>query len=1192
MTHIPQPGTIVDRGYRLQEQLGEGGMGAVYRAVHLVTGEPVALKLISKRLLLDTQEFLEDSADLHERLTLAREFQTLASLHHPNVIRVLSYGFDERLDSYFTMEILASAQTILEAGRTESEDGKVRLIAQLLRALTYIHRRGVIHRDIKPGNVLVVGGEVKLLDFGIATNSTGTSELAGTLDYMAPELLLGAPPSAQSDLYAVGVIFHQLLTGRFPHKRESMTSMLNGMLGEDADSTLGPDAAALLGPLAASDATTSESLPLLASPVLVPGVAFDRTDSEHTQRVVSHKIEEALAQQSAVNQAAEELPGPLGDIVRKLLSRSPEDRYESASAVLRELAASVSGELPVETAATRESFLQASVLIGREVELAELAQALKQLGHRTGAAYLLGGESGVGKSRLISELRTLSLVHGCWVADGQSVSDGGFLYQEWLPLLRSLCFQVDITDAEASLFKDLVPNIETLLGRPIPNPPPIKPEASLARLANTMIGLLKRLTKPLLLILEDLHWGRSESLALLAQVAAAATALPLLIVGTYRSDESPGLPKTLPSFRPMQLQRLQRRDIEQLSESMLGPIGQRPQLVDYLVRQTEGNVFFAVEIVRALAENAGELEGIGRGELPENVLTVGIGQIIERRVDHVSTQYRPLLEFSATLGRVIDLAALQHVFPKMPLRDFLLECSNVAVLESQGSDWRFAHDKLRESILQRLEPSRRAQLHLLAAETLESLYSGKARESFAAALGYHYRQARVLDKALRYYLQAGDSATKIYAYEQARISYAACVELLGQLPETTEFRRLRADVLTKQVQSSLTATAPEVNQQRIAQAREILESLQSSGAAVEEDRRRLARLDYYGARLHNYAGQTGQAIPLFRRVLPVAHEFKDQELILVPSVFLGMILSVQGQVAKATALLEPALAPMEQLFGKDMDTLRAHLYLSIVMGMAGRQRTASDLIEHVRPWVAEIQQAVYTGMFHMLSGFAMLMAGDWPAAIAFTERSIALGSETNEPLMQYLSWDTNAAAHNQLGEAEAALAGRARALDIRRSHGGGLLKDWFDVVEAESYLKAGRVAEAIEQANKVALASRPTGNMVSLAVAARVIGAGLAKLGGAPAEVDRHLQESLALASGNGLVIENLRTELVCAQIAAARGEHPAAATHFQRAQALLTPEMGEHPRAEFLQQIKLGLPPETTQEGSAAPRSGAPEEH
>jgi len=185
-------GQIVDRSYRLYEQLGEGGMGAVYRASQLLTGRSVALKLVSHDQARERPA--DATADRQLHLALAREFRTLASLHHPNIIRVLGYGFDEDQGPYFTMELLHAPQTLLEAAAQHPLEGKVLLITQLLRTLVYVHQRGVLHRDIKPSNVLVVQGKVKLLDFGIAAQMKSEANLAGTLEYMAPEFLLGPLP--------------------------------------------------------------------------------------------------------------------------------------------------------------------------------------------------------------------------------------------------------------------------------------------------------------------------------------------------------------------------------------------------------------------------------------------------------------------------------------------------------------------------------------------------------------------------------------------------------------------------------------------------------------------------------------------------------------------------------------------------------------------------------------------------------------------------------------------------------------------------------------------------------------------------------------------------------------------------------------------------------------------------------------
>jgi serine/threonine protein kinase len=154
------------------------------------------------------------------RLTLAREFHLLASLRHPNIISVLDYGFDDERSPYFTMELLEGAETILTAGARRPFEGRIDLLSQMLQALAYLHRRGVIHRDLKPGNVMVVGDQVKVLDFGVSTVRAGRPErgsfIVGTLAYMAPELLLGAQANEASDLYAVGVIAYELFAGRHP----------------------------------------------------------------------------------------------------------------------------------------------------------------------------------------------------------------------------------------------------------------------------------------------------------------------------------------------------------------------------------------------------------------------------------------------------------------------------------------------------------------------------------------------------------------------------------------------------------------------------------------------------------------------------------------------------------------------------------------------------------------------------------------------------------------------------------------------------------------------------------------------------------------------------------------------------------------------------------------------------------------
>jgi serine/threonine protein kinase len=230
----------IGKRYLLHERLGTGGMGPVYRATDRLTRNIVALKRVTAAP--EDLTFASKAAgSTNLRLALATEFRTLSSLRHPHIISVLDYGFDEARQPYFTMEYLAGSDTITAAGQYVSVHAKVGLIIQMLQALVYLHRRGVIHRDLKPGNVLVMSGQVKVVDFGLSVTATTpsgkhrTESTAGTFAYMAPELFEGAPVSQSADLYAVGVMAYELFAGRHPFKVENIALLVNEILNKPAD---------------------------------------------------------------------------------------------------------------------------------------------------------------------------------------------------------------------------------------------------------------------------------------------------------------------------------------------------------------------------------------------------------------------------------------------------------------------------------------------------------------------------------------------------------------------------------------------------------------------------------------------------------------------------------------------------------------------------------------------------------------------------------------------------------------------------------------------------------------------------------------------------------------------------------------------------------------------------------------------
>jgi len=699
---------IIKNRYRIEHLIGQGGMGEVFKAYDRLTTDTVALKQVTvphKKLDILTRA----SETANERMVLANEFSTLSSLRHPNIISVLDYGFNDDNNPFYTMELLENGIQIREYAAGKTREQKINYLLGILQALRYLHQRGILHRDLKPANILVSDDSPKLLDFGLAVDADYArehSDAAGTLAYLAPEILRGTSPSIQSDLYAFAVVAYEVFTGEHPFPYETQSELLQQVLLE------------------------------------VP-------------RFPEHKLEDDIQ-----------------PVLLRLLSKSPEDRYSSALDTIRALCDATNHPLPMETVEIRDSFLVASSFVGRDEEIKTLKNALKQTLDKKGQGYLIGGESGVGKTRLMDELRAQALVEGVSVVRGQAVTEAGLPYKIWQDILPYLLLLSDIADDEASILAIILPNISALLEREIKKTTlPASTVKTRLPILITNLMLEAAKTKPLLIMFEDLQWA-SDSIEILKQAINAIDGHPVMIVGNYRSDEAPHLADELQSMSRIQLERLSEEDIEKLSAAMLGDNGNAPGVVDLIHRESEGNAFFIVEVVRALADEVGQLSNIGLATLPAQVFAGGIQKIINRRLAKLPEWALHPVQISSIIGRRIQPDLMKQILPELNVEKWITICGEVAIFSAMGIEWEFTHDKIREFVIADLESDVARTMNLQVAEAIETLYADKLSD-YAAMLSNYYYEGGKVEKESHYAAIAAEALRELNAPEAMRFAKRA-----------------------------------------------------------------------------------------------------------------------------------------------------------------------------------------------------------------------------------------------------------------------------------------------------------------------------------------------------------------------------------------------------------------------------------
>jgi len=657
----------------------------------------------------------------------------------------------------------------------------LRVAVGLAKALGQVHRHGLIHKDIKPANVLVDdAGNVWLTGFGIASQLPHESQspappeiIAGTLAYMAPEQTgrMNRSMDARSDLYSLGVTLYQMLTGHLP--------------------------------FAAADAM---------------------------EWVHCHIAREPVAPDCIAN-----LPAPPSTIIMRLLAKNAEERYQTAVGLEADLQRCLTewetqghiDPFPLGASDVSDRLLITEKLYGREREIDALLAAFDRvLACGTAELVLVSGYSGIGKSSMVNELHKVLVPPRGFFASGkfdQYKRDIPYatLAQAFQTLIRQILVKSEaqvghwrhaLQEAlgpNGQLIINLIPEVEFIIGKQssVPDLPPQDARNRFKMVFRRFLGAFARPEHPLALFLDDLQWLDAATLDLLEYLITDPDVRHLMLVGAYRDNEvgpSHPLTRTLEAIRKANarvqeivLTPLRLDDVGRLVADALHNDRESAHPLAQLVHEkTSGNPFFAIQFLTALAD-----EGLVRFD-PDAAAWVrdlalirakghtdNVVDLMAGKLKRLSATTQEALKQLACLGNVAGVAtlALVHGETEEAIHTALWEAVRAGLIVQEHSTYKFLHDRIQEAAYALLPESERATEHLRIGRVLVASMTGDglAEHLFDVANQFNRGAALLIDRDEKAHvaaidLRAGRKARASAAYTSALGYFSAGMALLDE----------------------------------------------------------------------------------------------------------------------------------------------------------------------------------------------------------------------------------------------------------------------------------------------------------------------------------------------------------------------------------------------------------------------------
>ena len=750
-------------GYEILEELGRGGMGVVYKARDAQLGRPVALKFLPP-------DYAQDGDRLERFL---REARTASSLNHPYICTVHSLGEHEGRP-FIVMEHVEGVTLRALVGRRPPLEDAVRTFRQVAQALAAAHARGVVHRDIKPENIMVrPDGYVKVLDFGLARrlpaltssrpggeHDTAPGALVGTVAYMSPEQARGAAAESASDVFCLGVVLYQVLTGRHPFESPSALEMLRAIT---ADRPLTP----------------SRLNPEL--PVALDALIERMLHKDPQLRPTATEIETALEKVARFG-AAHPGRSPLRPVIHRERELAMlRTRWSEADAGRGSLIC-IAGEPGIGKTTLVEDFLDEVAAAGRQCLVARghcserLAGSEAYLPVLDALADLLRSDGTGTIARLMHAVAPTWYAHVCPAAAVQEAGATSHASSQQ-SMLREFC----------ELFHEL------------------------ARLG------------PLVLFLDDIHWADLSTVDLLSHFGRACQQMRVLAVLTYRPTEMLLKEHPFHRVRQelqargacteLSVSLLGRPDVDRYLTLLFPGHAFPPEFAELIYARTEGNPLFMADLLRYLREQGVLAQPEGRWGLARALpdlrhdLPESVRSMIQRQLERLDPDDLRLLAAASIQGHEFDSTVLAGAldWEAADVEERLQALDRVhglvrLVREYEFPDrsptlrYAFVHILYQQALYDELPPSRRSSLSAAIARTLQSHTAGTG--SLAAELAYLYEVGRDFPSAARQFHLAARNAARVFAHHEAVALARRGLAFLQNVPDPQERASLELPLQT------------------------------------------------------------------------------------------------------------------------------------------------------------------------------------------------------------------------------------------------------------------------------------------------------------------------------------------------------------------------------------------------------------